>query len=205
MTGIEKVKHRLKSIPAGEPFSANLFRSVTSADNAKQILSRLVKSGAIKRVARGVFVKPSIIENVGDVSPSTKEIAKTLAQTTGETIMVHGAEAARQLQLTTQVPMQLIFYTNGNSRKLTIANKTVELKHVNPSKLLGAGTRVGTVISALNYLGKKNVTIETIKKISRQLSSESFKCVLKEIKNMPAWMSTLFYYYQQEENKKNHE
>ena len=205
MTGIEQIKNRLESIPAGEPFSANLFRSLTSADNVKQILSRLVKTEAIKRVARGVYVKPNIVENIGDVPPSAKEIAKTLAQTTGETIMVHGAEAARQLQLSTQVPMQLIFYTNGNSRKLTIANKTVELKHVNPSKLLGAGTITGTVISALNYLGKKNVTTKTIKKTRRQLSPEDFNCVLNEIENMPAWMSTIFYYYQREENKKNHE
>src|SRR6185312_4429382 len=108
-----------------------------------------------------------------------------------------GAEAARQLQLTTQVPMQLIFYTSGNTRTLKIANRTVKLKHVNPSRLIAPGTVPGLVISALWYLGRENVTLGTIETVRERVSSKEFKETIALMEHMPSWMSDLFYRYQQ--------
>jgi len=91
--------------------------------------------------------------------------------------------------------MRLIFYTNGNSRTLKIGNQTVQLKHINPSRLIAAGTMAGTSISALLYLGKNNVSNKIIKKIEAQLSPQDFKQLINEIKNMPAWLANAFYHY----------
>lgn len=198
MSAIEEVKKIIKKIPAGELFSAKTFRQVASADNIKQILSRLVKEGLIERSARGVYTKPKVIKHIGKVPPSARDIAKTLADSTGETIVMHGAEAARQFQLSTQVPMRLIFYTNGDSRTLKIGNSSVELKHVNPSRLVAAGTLAGLAISALIYCGKDNVSNATIDKIKKELSKQDFKKVLNEIENMPVWLANAFYHYNKE-------
>src|ERR1700685_725130 len=105
MTAITHVKQYLSHIPAGKPFPANALRQFGSTENIRQILSRLVKAGELKRLARGIFVKPKHVNKVGEMLPSASEVALTLAQSTGETIAIHGAEAARQLQLSTQVPM----------------------------------------------------------------------------------------------------
>ena len=91
--------------------------------------------------------------------------------------------------------MRLIFYTNGNSRKLKMGNRTVELKHVNPSRLVGAGRTSGTVISALLYIGKVNVTNETIGRVKSQISRHDFECVLMEIENLPVWLANALYHY----------
>src|SRR3990167_5284713 len=171
MTASANIKAYISNLPAGDPFSSNALRHFTSTENIRQILNRLVKSGEIKRVARGVFVRPKQSER-GELLPSSFEIAKTLTQSTGEIIIVHGAEAARQLQLTTQVPMRLVFYTNGNTRTLKIANRSVKLKHVNPSRLIAPGTMAGLVISALGYLGRSAVTTETIFAIKQQISNK---------------------------------
>src|SRR3990167_9706317 len=195
MTASANIKAYISNLPAGDPFSSNALRHFTSTENIRQILNRLVKSGEIKRVARGVFVRPKQSER-GELLPSSFEIAKTLTQSTGEIIIVHGAEAARQLQLTTQVPMRLVFYTNGNTRTLKIANRSVKLKHVNPSRLIAPGTVAGLVISALGYLGHEHVTTQTIHTIRQRIAPEEFKNLFELMEHMPAWMSDVFYKYQ---------
>ena len=196
MKAIDKIKEHLKEIPEGETFTTSSLRHLASVDNVRQILNRLIKNGEIKRIARGVFVKAKHIPRVGEILPLVREIVETIAKATGETIAIHGAEAARQLQLTTQMPMRLMLYTSGNTREVKIKNQSVFLKHVSPSKLIAPGTVAGTVISALLYLGREQVSLETLKKIQNQLSNEEFDTVLKEVSHMPAWMANIFYYFQ---------
>jgi len=201
MTAIGRIKAYLAHIPEGQSFPSTALRPLAATDNIRQILKRLVKTGQIKRVARGVYIKSKHIASLGEISPSITEVAQTVANLTGETIGIHGAESARQLQLTTQVPMQLVFYTNGNTRTLKIANRTVKLKHVNPSRLIAAGTVPGLILSALAYLGKENVTLETLHTIKQRISSEEFQATLKFMEHMPAWMADMFYRYQYRKKK----
>lgn len=197
MTAIAHIKEHLSHVPAGKSFPASALRQFGTTENIRQILSRLVKAGKLKRLARGIFAKPKHVNKVGEILPSASEVAQTLAQSTGETIAIHGAEAARQLQLTTQIPMQLVFYTSGNTRALKIANRTVKLKHVNPSRLIAPGTVPGLVISALGYLGRENVTVETIEIIKGHITAKEFKETIELMERMPSWMSDVFYHYQQ--------
>ena len=198
MSAIHEIKEYIATIPEGKPFAANTLRGFASTENIRQILNRLVKAGELKRIARGIFLKPKYLPHVGEQLPSALEIAQTLTQSTGETIAVHGAEAARQLQLTTQVPMRLVFYTNGNTRTLKLGGRTIKLKHINPSRLIAPGTVVGLVISALGYLGHEHVTTETIHTIRQRIAPEEFKNLFELMEHMPAWMSDIFYKYQKE-------
>tara|TARA_B100000949_G_C14249151_1_gene437263 strand:- start:782 stop:1387 length:606 start_codon:yes stop_codon:yes gene_type:complete len=197
MTAIANIREYIAKQPEGQPFASTELRQFASTDNIRQILNRLVKSNEIKKVARGVFVKPKSL-TMGEKMPLASEIAEAVAQTTGETIMVHGAEAARQLQLTTQVPTGLVFYTDGNSRTLKMGNRTVRLKHINPSRMIEPGTVAGLVITALIYLGKENVTPSTIDSIKKRIPEEDFKKTINLISRMPAWLSDVFFRYQKE-------
>lgn len=198
MTDIAKVKNYIATIPVGQAFPSSSLRYLTSTENIRQILHRLVKLGELRRVARGIFVKPKQIATLGETLPSASEITSILAESTGEIIVIHGSEAARQLQLSTQVPMRLVFYTSGNTRTLKIANRTVKLIHANPSRLVAPGTKAGLVISALQYLGRNHVTTKTIKTIQQHLSPSEFKAVTQLVTRMPAWMADIFQHYQQE-------
>lgn len=132
MTAMSQVKEYLATLPEEQPFPSNALRRIASTDNIRQILNRLVKVGEPMRLARGVFAKPRHTKS-GIILPSARATVETLAKSRGETVAIQGAEAARQLQLTTQVPLRTIFYTSGNSRTLKIANRIVELKHTPPS------------------------------------------------------------------------
>lgn len=199
MSTINQLRKYIQTLPTGKPFLSSSLRHLAPANNLRKILERMVKTGNLKRVTRGMFVKPKQIPYIQESMPSANEIAQTIAQATGETITIHGAEAVRKFHLSTQTPMQPIFYTSGNTRNLKVGNQNILLKHMSPRKMVAAGTKVGDVILALWYLGKQNVTLNIIQNIKSQLTVNEFEGLLKEVIHMPAWMAELFYYYQQKQ------
>ena len=187
MPTTETIRQRLVRIKKGEPFTNARFLRLGSRAAVDKALSRFVQEGLIHRIARGVFVRPKRSRFVGIVMPDTQKVVEAIAKNHGETIQVHGAEAARRFRLTTQVPTIPVYYTSGPSRELKIGNLTVKLKHVSPRKLRLSGTRPGLALSTLWYLGKEAVNTEVLQTIRNELSSEEFE-MLRNI-DMPAWMS----------------
>lgn len=68
--------------------------------------SRLIKAGTIDRVTRDVFAHPESSRLTGKVMNEPPEVVETTAKTTGAIAQVHGAEAARRLELATKIPPQ---------------------------------------------------------------------------------------------------
>lgn len=200
MSTAQQLREHINVISPGIPFLASSMRHLAPAHNLRKILERMVTAGELKRVTRGMFIKPKKTPYVTATAPSAQEVVETISQSTGEIIAIHGAEAARRFQLSTQTPIQPIFYTSGNTRKIKAGKQTILLKHISPRKMIALGTRVGEAISALWYVGKENVTLETIHSIQRQLTQEEFIGLLKEANHMPAWMANIFFYYQKQES-----
>lgn len=198
MKELELIQNQVSKIPRGMPFAMNAITGAMSYANVRQVLSRLVKTGEVMRATRGIYVRPKEVPYLGKVLPRAEEVIKVVTTQTGEVIAVHGAEAAHRLNLSTQVPLQSIYYTTGNTRCVKIGKLEVMLKHISPSKLVKPGTTTCLVISALWYLGKKEVNLAIIKKIAQRLTPEEFSEVLKHTNHMPAWMVESFEQYQRE-------
>jgi len=198
MTTVEAIRNRINAIGLGEPFTSTQFNALGTRASVDQTLSRLVKKGEITRLSRGVFVRPKKSRYVGEVTPEPAKVAQAIANARGETIQVHGAEAARLLGLTTQMPIQAMFYTSGPTRELKLGNLPLILKHVARRKLALSGRPAGLALSALWYLGKEHVTPATIKTIREKLTPEAFAEFKAETPSMPAWMANTLHYYEQE-------
>lgn len=195
MTITKQVKNKVDELPLGQPFSSAQLLSFGTRAAVDQCLSRLVKSGVVTRVSRGVYIKPKLNRFVGAVSPEAAEVAKAkLPQ--NENIQIHGAEAARQMHLSTQVQTQPVFYTQGSNREFRVGGLRVKLKHVSPRKL-ALGTRpAGVAFSALWYVGKQNVNASVIEKVKQRLSPEEFRVLSESKSAMPAWMADAFHRYE---------
>jgi hypothetical protein len=193
MSTTEAIRNRILRIKKGEPFTNARFLRLGARAAVDKALSRFVEEGSIQRVARGVFVRPRQSRFVGNVMPDTQQVVAVIARDHGETIQVHGAEAARRFKLTTQTPTMPVYYTSGPSRELRIGNLTVTLKHVSQRKLLLAGKRPGLALSALWYLGKEAVNVEVLEAIRKGLSTEEFETLKRT--DMPAWMSDALHQY----------
>jgi hypothetical protein len=198
MTTVESIRNRINEIGIGEPFTSAQFNALGTRASIDQTLSRLVKQREIARISRGVFVRPKRSRYVGEVMPEPSKVAQAIATAHGETIQVHGAEAARLLGLTTQMPLKAVFYTSGPSRELKLGNLPLILKHVARRKLALSGRPSGLALSALWYLGKKQVSTSTIKAIREKLTSQAFEEFKAETPSMPAWMANTLHRYEQE-------
>lgn len=187
MTTAKAIRTDLRKLPKGTLFTNSRFLKYGTRSTVSRTLSRLVAEGEVKRLARGVFVRPKKNRFVGDVMPEISEIVKIIARDNHETIQVHGAEAARRFKLSIQVPVVPVYYTNASSRLIKIGNITVKMVHTSSQRRLQfAGEKTGLALSALWYVGKDNVNAEAVSKIKSGLSAEEFETLRSA--DMPAWL-----------------
>lgn len=193
----QHIRHKLEEIPLGQPFTSKELIGLGEESNIRKVLERLVKEEEIIRVTRGIYVRPKISRYVGRVPPSLEAVLETISTSTGEVFQVHGAEAVRQLGLSTQVPVKPLFLTNGRSRILSIGNIEVILRKVSQRKLILAGTLAGIAVSALWYLTKEEISLKTIEKIEQVLPAEEFEKLTAVKTSLPSWVTLMITNYQE--------
>ncbi len=191
------IRRAIEVIPTGEPVTSSAFLAYGTRAAVDHALSRLTRSGIITRVARGVFVRPRVSRYVRTVLPSPEAVARAVASQTGAKVQVSGAEAAVELQLTTQQPLSPVFHTTGPSRRFRMGALEVTLKHVSPRKLALAGRPAGTALAALWYLGKREVDVAVIEQVRRKLPAEEFQALKAASAAQPAWMAAAFRRHEQ--------
>jgi hypothetical protein len=187
----KRIREYVMARPIGEPFTLVELRELGSRGAVDHALARLAHEGVVVNVARGIYVRPKVNPLVGRVPPSAESIVRALAAASQSVVEIHGAEAARQFGLTTQMPAHPVYTTSGRSRTIEIGEVKIELRHAAPSRLLFAGTRAGRAYAALRYLGKSEVTATTIEAVKRKLPPEEFARLASERRRMPAWLGEL--------------
>ena len=133
MSTAKAVRTAIGKLPRGRPFTAARFDKLGTRGAVDRALSRLVACGEIRRLAHGVFVRPRTSRFVGTVVPAIHEVVEAIARSNGETVQIHGAEAARRFGLSTQVPTAPVFHTSASSRTIRIGSVTVRMvPHLEP-------------------------------------------------------------------------
>lgn len=153
-----------------------------------QALARLARAGSIRRLARGVYDYPEIDPRLGALAPSLARVAAAITRSTGSQLQVSGAQAANQLDLSTQVPARLVYLTDGPSRTVCVGNRAIEFRHAAPRTLAGAGTAAGVVLQALRHLGRDGVTPSVVARVRRALRADDRAGLIRHEAVAPAWM-----------------
>lgn len=182
----QAISRRVMRRQKGKLFLSTVFTQEGSRAAVNNALCRLVKSGVLERVFRGVYMRPKQIEFVGAVRPCAVTVMKVITKARGETVQTHGAEAVRRFGLSTQMQVVPTYYTSGPTREIRVGKGRVRLRHVAPERLQHAGTKVGLALSALHYLGKNGVDLEVLSKISSELNTEELNKLLSC--KLPKWM-----------------
>lgn len=184
----QKMLHRIQSLGRGAVLAPADFLDLGSRRAVDVALHRLVKRGAIRRLARGLYDYPKQDPSLGPISPSIDAIAKALAAKDRLRLQPAGAYAANQLRLSEQVPMKAVFLTDGPSRKIKVGAQEIILKRTTPRNMATAGKTSGLVIQALRYLGKDHVTRQRIAHLRGLLTPKDRKELLADHRLAPAWM-----------------
>ena len=87
------IRRHINLLKDDKPFSIRDFLNYGPRNAVDQVFHRLVKSGRIIRIARGVFIKET------SPKPSILDVALTKAKAFGKRLFVHGSQAAFELRL----------------------------------------------------------------------------------------------------------
>jgi len=187
-----KIFERMKKAKRGTAFLITDFISYGNSKSCSKALERLTKEDKIMRVGRGIYVIPRKSKFFGRVGTlSIDEIVKSIAKRDKARIIPTGLFALNLLGLSTQVPMNAVFLTDGVPRKLMIGETPVVLKKTSPKNLAATGTITPMVIMALKSIGKEYVTESEIEKIVKVLKKENPKHVANDMKIAPAWIAEI--------------
>lgn len=183
----QKVLEHAAGLPEGTPLVAKELLHLGSRQGVDQVLSRLVKRGALLRVGRGIYVLP-VESRFGTSAPSAVKMLEGLAKQRGETIVSNGAAAANALGLSTQVPMRAVYLTSGPSRRLKLGAQMVELQHAPTWQLIFPERAAGEVVRALVWMGPEKAG-EAIRMLRKKLPPSELKEVVSARSRLPTWMA----------------
>lgn len=125
------------------------------------------------------------------LTPSPDAVARALAGRDAFRLQPSGAYAANLLGLSTQIPMKIVYLTDGRSRTVQIGKKQIILKRTTPRNMATAGRISGLVIQALRHLGRQHVDDDVIAQLDRRLDADARKQLLKDIRYAPIWIADI--------------
>lgn len=171
----------------GNVFTPKDFLDLGSRAAVDQALSRLARSGTIRRLRRGLYDYPKVSPRLGALSAVPADVAKAIARTTKSRVWAGGAQAANALGLSTQVAARPVFATDGPSRRVTFGRQTVVLRHVS-SKYVVKDLGATLAIQALRHLGPRVIDQTHIAALVNGLSPKSKSALGDAIGQVPDWM-----------------
>lgn len=183
-----KIAEKISSFPKGTIILPSDLIDIGSFEAIRQSLSRLHKSGLIIRISQGIYLYPKKDKLLGVLNPSIEDIAETIAKRDKARIIPTGVLALNKLGLSTQVPMKIVYLTDGAPRIIKIGKQSINFKKTSPKNLAVKSEIIMLIIQALKELGQKNTTKETIQKINFYLQKEKSQNMLDDIKLAPAWI-----------------
>lgn len=102
-----------------------------------------------------------------------------------------GAYAANLLGLSDQVPMKVVFLSDGPSRKVQIGKQEIILKRTTPRNMAASGRTSGLVIQALRHLGRRHADDSVVRSLQRRLTGDEKKQLLSDLPYAPAWIAVI--------------
>jgi len=183
-----KIEKTIKSKPKGSLLLPEDFCEKGSAESVRKALQNLKERGLIKSVAHGIYVRPVIDDYIGEVLPTAEEVAKAIEKRDKIKLVPTGAYALHALGLSTQIPLKLVFLTDGAPRTIVVGNRTIKLKKTTPRNLKARGKISSLVIQALREIGKDNATKEELGRIIELLQHEDQSNLKFDISLAPEWI-----------------
>ena len=129
-----------------------------------------------------------VIEADRQFKKMLEEIAVAIAKRDKARIISTGVQALQQLGLSTQVPMNVVYLTDGAPRKIKVGKRTITFKKTTPKNLTIKDKKLNIVIQGLKELGKDNVDENAKQKIKKVLYQMSIESIKEDSVAAPTWI-----------------
>jgi len=169
-------------------FSSNFSQYGTGAA-IRHTFSRLCKEGVLIRLSAGIYLYPDIDKEIGVIYPSIEKIAKEIAKQEKARIIPTGVYALNALGLSTQIPMRVVFLTDGTPRMINIEGEaSIKFKKTAPKYLSFKSKLISLIVFALREIGENKATDEQLEKIKNLLKNEQKEIIINDLALAPAWV-----------------
>lgn len=195
MESVDKqIIRSIKKCGRGLVFYTDKFSHFGTPARVQKAMEQLVASGDIIRVARGIYCYPKIdkVFGLGVLYPGANDIARVIALRDKAQIVPTGEFAQYQLGLTQQIPMNIIYLTDGYSRTVKLAKGgTITFKRVAPRNFAYKNQIAMMVTSALRTMGQSEITEEHIRIVQKHIRAQPKETVFQDLQMMPDWIKLI--------------
>jgi hypothetical protein len=185
----DKIIKRVRGKRRGWVFTPKDFLDLGTRASVDMALTRLLNSGSIRRIGRGLYDYPMMHKKLGMLTPDADTIVQAVAMQSGHKVVESGAMAANRLGLTTQVPAKSSYVISGASRLKKVAGQTITLKRSRAPILDDVSPQANAILQVLAHLGKANVDDNTIHTLAGRLNGLDVKALKMARSQMTGWMS----------------
>jgi len=162
------------------------------AKTLRNLLALQVAAGTLKRLAAGVYYKPRLHPQLGVVRPPVAEIAEAIARRDGARIIPAGALALNQLGISTQIPMRVVYLTDGAARTVKLDKGEIAFRKANLKLLAIKGEFSLLAVLALKELRQEAVDDAVKQAIFNALQKEEVNILKEDMNKAPGWIQPYF-------------
>jgi predicted transcriptional regulator of viral defense system len=185
-----KILTRVKSKKPKWVFTPTDFLDIGNRTAIDKSLSRLVKDGHIRRLARGLYDVPRYnpyLDKFGPADPH--QIMKAIVRRDKIKVVSDNIVHANGLGFTNAVPAKLVYLTNGPSKIVRVDGYPLRFKHTTASFMAAATKKSGPLFQALTWLGKDIIGSDNfLHTIKAKVGQDVLDDAKKNLTIYPAWM-----------------
>jgi len=167
------------------------FASYGGSKAVQKAFERMTASGKLIRVARGIYCFPKTdkVLGLGVLYPTYEEIAAAIARRDKARIVPTGIYALNRLGLSTQLPMNVVYLTDGSPRKVKLqGERGIQFKHTAKKNLAFQNDFAMLLTFALREMGENNLTDEQLDHVRQLIRSVALEAMKKDFALIPAWI-----------------
>lgn len=173
----------------GKAFTPKDFLDLASHETVRKILSRAAEAGTIRRILRGVYDYPAFSSLLNaPASPDPHAMACAIARAHGWTILPAGDTALNLLGLSTQVPAQWQYFSDGPTKRYAWQGGTLALKHRTNKETTSLSPKTALVVQALKTLGKDRVDSRVLEALRSRLDRRERERAVREARYVTSWV-----------------
>ena len=195
MSGYEYIRSTIESSGRGNIFFPDDFSARESSDTIRSALVRLCDDKIIIRLAQGIYCYPIIDEKwgMGIMYPSIDDIAQAIAKKDKCRIAPTGSAALNALGMSSQMPANVVYYTDGSPRNISIGNGRGLLfkRSTDMKRFSYKNENMQLIVAALREIGNGKVTEEDKNLIGDRLRKVNDEEYYHDLILAPAWVQKL--------------
>lgn len=188
----KKIETAIGSAAEGKIIFSSDYAEMGTPEAIKKSLIRLCERNIIVRLAHGIYYKPKFDKELGlgMLLPSLDDIAQAIAKRDHSRIVPTGDYALNSLGLSTQVPANVVYLTDGSPRRVSVGKgHGIVFKHTSELKALSfRSDLMMRIVAAMRTLGEGKITNEQRLILKKHINNVSVEDFNEDIKLAPAWV-----------------